>query len=96
MTRRIVKPRRLDFYQDEADHVCGIMLLRGRSNKAIMKVTGLTQSQIQYRATRISIKRGAYRDGTSPFAKQADIITAKLAEKAIYDHLDEYYHTKYG
>lgn len=80
-------PRHVDPYNNQADHWCIILALRGRSNKSIIRETGLSPGQISYRLKKFEVKRMEYRDGTSAFAKQVDKVTDKLAEKALLDHI---------
>jgi hypothetical protein len=81
------KGRPVDIDQNPEDRECLILLLRGRSNAAIMKDTGLSQGQITYRANLFEVKRMDYRNGTSLFAKAVDKATEGIAEKALLQHL---------
>lgn len=77
----------MDVQNNTQDHLCVILALRGRSNRAIIQKTGLSPGQIHYRLKLFDVKRMEYRDGTSPFAVKIDKVTEELAEKALLDHL---------
>lgn len=82
--------RRVDPVNNWEDHTCLILLMRGRSNKAIREQTGQSDGQIAYRAKKYECSRSAYRDGTSAFARQVDNTTDGLAEAALQKYITKH------
>jgi hypothetical protein len=81
-------PRRVDAINNYADHWCLLLAMRGRSNRAIIKKTGLTPSQISYRLKTFGVSRMDYRNGEGPLARKVDKATEELAEAALLRHLE--------
>lgn len=79
--------RRVDPQNNWEDRWCLVLLIRGRSNKAIREQTGQTNGQIAYRAKKYECKRSDYRDGTSVFARRVDEVTDELAKSALKKYI---------
>lgn len=74
----------VDYHANWTDYLCYALAALGRTNKAIAKVVNLTESQVQYRITKVEKERGKatatmraqYRNGKGPIAEAvASVLT---------------------
>jgi hypothetical protein len=80
-------PRPVDPVNNREDHICLLLAIRGRSNKAIIKETNYSPGMISYRLKKFGVSRMDYRNGEGPFAKAADKFTEVVAEKELLRYL---------
>jgi hypothetical protein len=80
-------PRPVDPVNNYEDHICLLLAIRGRSNRAIMKATNLSPAQIGYRMKKFGISRMDYRNGEGAFVRSIDKVTAVYAEKELLRYL---------
>ena len=69
--------QKVSFTDNEEDFKVATLANFGWHTRAIAHVTGLTESQVNYRCQRAGIRRKDYRDGSNEHARR--ILTAKTA-----------------
>lgn len=69
--KKKLKNRHKITFVDDIDVEVAVRGQLGQYTRAIARETGLTESQVQYRLTKATVKRSEYRDGTSWAAQLA-------------------------
>lgn len=83
-------PRPVDPVNNSEDYTCLFLAMLGRSNRAIIGQTNLSQGQITYRLRKFEISRMDYRNGVGPVSDYIDQKAGGFARKALLNHLRQH------
>jgi hypothetical protein len=80
------KARRVNFHHDPYDRKVMKMIALGKSTDFICGATGLTESQVNYRATLLPLKRAMVRSGNDPITYT--LMRDERVGKIVMYHMD--------